>query len=72
MGLVAVAPEYRGKGVNSIMMNEIFATLVKKKIISVESNLQLETNQAILDMFDGYGREMIKKRRCYMYHLPKV
>ena len=71
-GLIAIAPEYRGKGVNAIMMTELFGNLVKNKIISIETNLQLENNMLILSMFDGYNRELVKKRRCYAYHLPKV
>ena len=71
-GLIAIAPEYRGKGVNAMLMNELFGNLIENKIISVETNLQLENNAAILNMFDGYDQELVKKRRCFAYHLPKV
>jgi len=64
--LIAVAPEYRAKGVSAIMMNDMFGNLVRNKIISVETNLQLENNTDIIKMFDGYGKELVKRRRCYI------
>jgi ribosomal protein S18 acetylase RimI-like enzyme len=65
MCLVAVKPEYRGKGVNVIIIHEIFKALVNTRVRSLESNLQLETNLAIQAELDPFNKKLIKKRRCY-------
>ena len=65
MCLVAIVPAYRGRGVNAILIYEVFKALIKIKVESVETNLQLETNLAIQAEFDPFGKTLIKKRRCY-------
>jgi len=65
MCLVAVVPSYRGKGVNVILIYETFKSMLKMKVKVLESNLQLETNLAIQAELDPFGKELIKKRRCY-------
>jgi len=63
--LVAVMPEYRGRGVNAIIISETFNNLVKTKAEFLESNLQMETNTAVQAQLDGYGKQLVKKRRCF-------
>jgi len=65
MCLVAVDPAYRGKGVNVILIYETFECMLKAKIKTLESNLQLETNLAIQAELDPFNKELIKRRRCY-------
>jgi len=64
MCLIAVLPEYRGKGVNAMIMHEVFKKLVGKTEY-LETNLQQETNTAVQTQFDGFEKKLIKKRRCY-------
>lgn len=63
--LIAVVPEYRNKGVNAIIAYETFKNLINSKIGFLETNLQMETNTAVQSQFDGYDKQLIKKRRCY-------
>jgi len=69
--LVAVLPEYQGKGVPAIIINDMFGNLVKKKVQFLESNLQLENNKDVQNLFDGFEKEIVKKRRCYKFTLQK-
>lgn len=70
--LIAIVPEYRGKGVNAILIYETFKNLLKANVQFLESNLQMETNTAVQAELDGYGKELIKKRRCYKKVLVEV
>jgi GNAT superfamily N-acetyltransferase len=65
-GLIAILPEYQKKGVNAIIMNKIHKGLIKRGITKAETNLELETNSAVLSLWEGADKELIKRRRCYI------
>jgi hypothetical protein len=67
--LVAVRSSYQGKGVNAIIMDGINHTLVKRKILKVESNPELETNQDIQGQWRHYEPRQHKRRRCFIKSL---
>jgi ribosomal protein S18 acetylase RimI-like enzyme len=65
MCLIAVLPEYRGKGINAMMINELTLAYIEHKIVSIETNLELETNENVMNQFEHMERKLIKRRRCY-------
>jgi len=67
--LVAVRSEYRGKGVNAILMNEINQVFARRGIVKVESNPELETNQDVQGQWKYYDSRQHKRRRCFIKHL---
>lgn len=67
--LVGIKDEYLGKGVNAMVMNQIYHAFVKYGIRYIESNCTLEDNFDIQAMFKYFDRRMHKRRRCYVKHL---
>jgi len=67
--LVGVRDEYRGKGVNSLMMAQIYKALIKRGIKEVESNPNLEDNANVQAMWKYFDSVQHKRRRCYIKHL---
>ncbi len=67
--LVAVHPDYQGKGINAIMINEMNLVYKKLGIKKVESNPELETNRLVQAQWKYYERRQHKRRRCFIKHL---
>ncbi len=67
--LVGIKDEYLGKGVNGMMMNQIYNTFKKYGIKTVDTNLNLETNNDIQVMWKYFGNRIIKRFRCYIKRL---
>ncbi len=69
-GLIAVRPEYQGKGLTGIIIQEMVEQLKKYNLEYCETNHSLETNQKIIltwKNFDDYRQH--KRRRCYVKKL---
>ncbi len=69
--LVAVRSEYRGKGVNAILMNRMHGVFNRLGITKVESNPELETNTDVQGQWKYYERRQHKRRRIFIKHLEK-
>ncbi|MFZ2906088.1 MAG: GNAT family N-acetyltransferase [Cyclobacteriaceae bacterium] len=67
--LVAIHPDYQGKGVNAILMEEMNHTFLRNKIKLAESNPELESNARVQSMWTYYETRQHKRRRCYIKHL---
>lgn len=52
-----------------MIMNKIHQGLVEKKVTQAETNLELETNTAVLSQWNAFDKEFIKRRRCYIKKL---
>lgn len=65
-GLIGVLPEYQNKGVNSIILNGLFETMVDNGIEYADTNLMLEYNSKILSQWKVFDYVQNKKRRCYV------
>jgi GNAT superfamily N-acetyltransferase len=63
--LIGVKKEYIGRGVISIMMNEINKNAIKNGIKLCETNVELEDNKAVQDMWKHYDHRQHKRRRCF-------
>jgi len=67
--LVGVVDEYRGKGVNSMLMVQIYDAFVKHGISIVEGNPNLEDNIAVQTMWKFFENRVRKRRRCFVKHI---
>jgi GNAT superfamily N-acetyltransferase len=67
--LVAVRPEYQGKGVNAIMMDRMHRVFSRLGVSKVESNPELETNANVQGQWKYYEKRRHKRRRCYIKQL---
>ena len=69
--LVAVAPEYRDKAVNAIVMNHVLKGSQKMGIKKAETGPQLETNHKVQSQWNFFKTEQHKRRRCYVKALDR-
>lgn len=67
--LIGVAPEYQGKGVNAIVFNDFIPSAYKCGFQFAESNPELEMNNKVASLWDGFNAENHKKRRAYIKQL---
>ena len=63
--IVAIDPEYQGKGVNAIIINEIMPNYIKMGFKDVESNPELEGNTKVQAQWETFEKEQHKRRRAY-------
>lgn len=66
--LVGVSPEYRGKGLNALMVSSVFPYVKKKGFKWCETNANLESNNNIQSMWKSFDHELVKRRRAYVMH----
>ncbi|MGB1448347.1 MAG: GNAT family N-acetyltransferase [Flavobacteriaceae bacterium] len=67
--LIGVHPDYQNKGVTAIIFNEIQKLFNKKGVTIVETNPELEENDAIQKMWNNYEHRLHKKRATYTSEL---
>ena len=66
LGLVAVLPEYQNSGVNAVMINGLLDMLEKGTADKYETNLNLETNEAVQAQWKYFNARQHKRRRSYI------
>ena len=64
--LVAVKPEYQGKGVNALLMADLIPTYARLGYEYAESNPELETNAKVQSQWDYFEHVQHKRRRCWV------
>ncbi|MDR1814734.1 MAG: hypothetical protein LBR18_07815 [Tannerella sp.] len=64
--LMGVLPEYRGKGVNALIFNDLIPRYISLGSVYAESNPELETNNAIQAQWDYFRTEHHKTRRAFI------
>lgn len=67
--LIGVRPDLQGKGVNSIIFNELHKIFINNNIVSAETNPELETNYKVQAQWKHFSHRQHKRRRCYIKHL---
>jgi len=67
--LITVKPEYQGKGVNAILINQVSKVFARNGITKAESNPELETNHLVQGQWKHFPTRQHKRRRCYIKHL---
>ena len=67
--LGAIRPDLQGKGADALLITEITRTAIKNKIISAESNIELESNYLVQSHWKHFEHRQHKRRRCYLKQL---
>lgn len=69
LGLVAVDPVYANRGISTVVCAGLMRMLREDGIEYAETNLNLETNHAILNQWKRFKAIRHKRRRSYVKHL---
>lgn len=64
--LVAVRPDYQGKGVNALLFTDLIPVYQKMGFEYAESNPELEINDKVQSQWQYFRTEQHKRRRCYV------
>ncbi|MDR1382021.1 MAG: hypothetical protein LBJ47_11170 [Tannerella sp.] len=64
--LIGVLPEYRNKGVNTLLFNDLIPEYIRLGAVYAESNPELEINNAVQAQWDYFRREHHKTRRAFI------
>lgn len=67
--LMGVSPEYQGKGVNALIFSNFIPAAHKSGFKFAESNPELEMNNKMVSLWDGFEAENHKMRRAYKIQL---
>jgi GNAT superfamily N-acetyltransferase len=67
--IIGIDPEYQGKGVNAMIFADIIPSAHKCGFLFAESNPELETNNKVASLWDGFNAERHKVRRAYIKEL---
>lgn len=67
--LIGIAPEYQGKGVNAMIFSDFIPSARKLGFEYVESNPELEVNNKMVSLWDGFDAINHKVRRAYKKEL---
>ncbi len=67
--MIAVDPEYQGKGLNALMVSEFFNSAKKFNLTEAETNLELETNNKVHALWGDFEYEQHKRRRAFIKDL---
>lgn len=65
LGLVAIRPEYQNAGLNAVILDALLEILEKGSVKTCETNLNLETNTAVLAQWKYFQARQHKRRRSY-------
>ena len=63
--LIGIKPEYQNKGLTSIIFKEMYDMFSRRGIEVVETNPELEDNEAIQALWNNYENRLHKRRRTY-------
>lgn len=66
LGLIAVLPEYQNTGVNAVFVDVFINRLCSGEITKCETNLNLETNTAVMSQWVYVNSRQHKRRRAYI------
>lgn len=67
--LGAIRPDLQGKGADALLITELARTSIKNKVISAESNVELEDNYLVQSHWKHFDHRQHKRRRCYLKQL---
>ena len=66
LGLVAVSEKYRGKGVGGLLVRDLIELMKSENVPYAETNLCLEDNYAIINLWQQFDSVQHKRRRSYV------
>ena len=67
--IMGVLPEYKNKGVNALIINDLISQYNSAGSVYAESNPELATNNAVQSQWDYFKNEHHKTRRAYIKHI---
>lgn len=67
--LVAVRPDYQGKGVNALLFTDLIPVYQQMGFKYAESNPELEVNEKVQSQWQYFKTEQHKRRRCFKANL---
>lgn len=67
--LVAVRPDYQGKGVNALLFTDLIPVYKELGFEYAESNPELEMNEKVQNQWQYFKTEQHKRRRCFKQSL---
>lgn len=67
--LVAVAPEFHGKGVNAMVFNELIPNFNRSGYKFAESNIELELNENVQKQWEYFDYRQHRRRRAFTKEL---
>lgn len=67
--LVGILPEYRTKGANALLFNDLIPWYQKYGFKWGETHVEMETNDKVQGQWQYLEREIHKRRRCYIKKL---
>jgi GNAT superfamily N-acetyltransferase len=65
-GLIGVLPEYAGKGIASALIYEVMLLMKKYNVKYAETNLNLEDNYSVQNLWKNFETLQHKRRRSYV------
>ncbi len=63
--LIAIDPEYQGKGVNAMLFNDLVRIYIKNGYKWAETNIELETNAKVQAQWEYFDYEQHRRRRSF-------
>lgn len=67
--LVGVDPEWLNRGVSIMVCSGLMKMLQREEVLYADTNLNLEDNYAILNMWKRFDEQRVKRYRCYFKEL---
>ncbi len=67
--LIAVHPDWQGKGVNAMIIDHVFSGAWRRGTQYAETGPQLEDNADVISQWSIFPHEQHKRRRCFIKHL---
>ncbi len=64
--LTAIRPELQNKGLNSVLINEMWKDATRRHIKFAETGPELETNEKIQSQWKYFDSRQHRRRRCYL------
>lgn len=68
--LVAIDPEYQGKGVNALLFSHLLPNYIANGYKFAESNVELEDNENVQKQWEYFERRQHRRRRAWKRDLP--
>ena len=72
MYFVAVKPEYQDTGISALMLVRGFEQAKKDGVKWADTGPELETNTAVLSIWNYFKSEQIRRRRCFIRKLENL
>ncbi|MDZ7794974.1 MAG: hypothetical protein U5P10_15165 [Spirochaetia bacterium] len=67
--LIGARPDYQNRGLNAILLSELYRECIDYGIEYVQTCGELEDNSNIITIMKNFETRLNKRRRCYIRHL---